>query len=270
MTNESVTARSLTRWPLPGISPARHLPCPPPSASRNTMSRPANPALPHTLAEAAVAIFADHGLAAARVADITDRAGTSKGAFYLHFESKEALYLQLCRAFFDDLRAEMQRYEECLCATFYPDFLAQVAAKDAALCEFLWRRRAELAMVIEGAAATPYAFLADEFLDLIEQVTRASMLRHHELLPESVRDGLDPDFGALMATGIMFMYARRMLRAEVMPDMAAQIARFRRLIAMGLMLHGVHPDELGALPVASESDASTRPPATLAPHEVHP
>ncbi len=45
--------------------------------------------------EAALDQFAAHGYEAASVDEICARAGVSKGAFYHHFESKQALFLAL-------------------------------------------------------------------------------------------------------------------------------------------------------------------------------
>jgi len=47
------------------------------------------------LLEAAVACFSEQGFDGASVADICGRAQVSKGAFYHHFESKQALFLEL-------------------------------------------------------------------------------------------------------------------------------------------------------------------------------
>lgn len=41
--------------------------------------------------EAAAQVFAEHGYATARIADILKAAGVTKGALYFHFDSKEAL-----------------------------------------------------------------------------------------------------------------------------------------------------------------------------------
>ncbi|MGN5376815.1 TetR family transcriptional regulator [Streptomyces lasalocidi] len=41
--------------------------------------------------EAAAAVFAERGYAAATIAEILERAGVTKGALYFHFDSKEAL-----------------------------------------------------------------------------------------------------------------------------------------------------------------------------------
>src|SRR5256885_1515256 len=63
------------------------------------MSRPADPNAKQALVAAARAEFARRGLRGARVEDITAACGLSKGAFYLHFESKEGLFQTLVEAF---------------------------------------------------------------------------------------------------------------------------------------------------------------------------
>src|SRR5574342_878463 len=45
--------------------------------------------------EAAITLFSNRGFSAASVDDICAEAGVSKGAFYHHFESKQALFLAL-------------------------------------------------------------------------------------------------------------------------------------------------------------------------------
>src|SRR3954454_3129836 len=63
------------------------------------MARPADPNARAALVTAARAEFARRGLVGARIEDITAACGLSKGAFYLHFESKEALFGDLVHAF---------------------------------------------------------------------------------------------------------------------------------------------------------------------------
>ena len=48
--------------------------------------------------EAAKAVFADHGLLDARIADIAKRAGVSYGSFYHYFESKEEVFREVAEA----------------------------------------------------------------------------------------------------------------------------------------------------------------------------
>ena len=49
-------------------------------------------ARPAEIVAAALAVFAERGFAAARLDDIALRAGVSKAALYLYFDTKEALF----------------------------------------------------------------------------------------------------------------------------------------------------------------------------------
>src|SRR5438132_4029244 len=80
------------------------------------MARPADPNAKEALVAAARAEFARKGLRGARIEDITGACGLSKGAFYLHFESKEALFGQLVESFIGEIastsdvrRGEMEK-----------------------------------------------------------------------------------------------------------------------------------------------------------------
>ena len=52
---------------------------------------------PRQILDAALAVFAEHGLAAARLDDIAKRAGLSKGTIYLYFPNKEELFREVVR-----------------------------------------------------------------------------------------------------------------------------------------------------------------------------
>src|SRR5215217_485637 len=52
---------------------------------------------PRQILEAAFAVFAEHGLAAARLDDVAKRAGLSKGTIYLYFPNKEELFREMVR-----------------------------------------------------------------------------------------------------------------------------------------------------------------------------
>ena len=52
---------------------------------------------PKQILDAALAVFADHGLADARLDDIARRAGLSKGTIYLYFPNKEELFREVVR-----------------------------------------------------------------------------------------------------------------------------------------------------------------------------
>src|SRR4051794_1460766 len=52
-------------------------------------------ARPQEILEAALAVFAERGFAAARMEQIAARAGVSKGTIYLYFDSKESVFRAL-------------------------------------------------------------------------------------------------------------------------------------------------------------------------------
>src|SRR5438128_11841330 len=52
---------------------------------------------PKQILDAALAVFAERGLAAARLDDIAKRAGVSKGTIYLYFANKEELFRGVVR-----------------------------------------------------------------------------------------------------------------------------------------------------------------------------
>src|SRR6476661_6171169 len=52
---------------------------------------------PRQILDAALTVFAEHGLAAARLDDIAKRAGLSKGTIYLYFPNKEELFREMVR-----------------------------------------------------------------------------------------------------------------------------------------------------------------------------
>jgi AcrR family transcriptional regulator len=54
-------------------------------------------ARPQEILDAALAVFAEKGFSAARMEDISRRAGITKGTLYLYFDGKEALFKALVR-----------------------------------------------------------------------------------------------------------------------------------------------------------------------------
>ncbi len=63
------------------------------------------------LVDAGMRVFAEKGFAAARVEDIVERTGQTKGAFYFHFRNKLDLLEHVIR-YRDELRAGWQRLPE--------------------------------------------------------------------------------------------------------------------------------------------------------------
>jgi AcrR family transcriptional regulator len=60
--------------------------------------------------DAAALCFAEKGYAETGVAEICDRAGVSKGAFYYHFESKQKVFLALLESWLADLQEMLAHF----------------------------------------------------------------------------------------------------------------------------------------------------------------
>src|SRR5512145_2325102 len=73
------------------------------------MARRPRPGAHEALLEAAREEFARVGLERARVEDIARRAGISKGAFYLHFRTKDAVFREIVQRFLGALEDHARR-----------------------------------------------------------------------------------------------------------------------------------------------------------------
>jgi len=89
-------------------------------------------ARPGEIVQAAFEVFAEKGFAAAKLDEIARRAGISKGALYLYFETKEDLFRAVVR---DAIAPNLDRVEAMLAqATIpFPDLLRLMFAQLAAM-----------------------------------------------------------------------------------------------------------------------------------------
>ena len=78
-----------------------------------------------SIMEAATSLFAREGYESTGVAEICERAGVSKGAFYYHFESKEAVFLALIDTWLNTL--EITLNDVTYQAKSVPDGLLEMA-----------------------------------------------------------------------------------------------------------------------------------------------
>lgn len=63
------------------------------------------------LIQASISLFVEKGFSATSIQDIVDRVGVTKGSFYYHFKSKEALLMHIQSSYIDDL---LRRQEKIL------------------------------------------------------------------------------------------------------------------------------------------------------------
>ena len=208
------------------------------------MARPANPVAHEALLEAARAEFARRGLGPARVEDIARRAGVSKGAFYLHFRTKEAAFEVILQRFLGVLEEHArrrheaeERFERAERSSSAPgDPIARridfECAADADLLEILWRNRQILA-AIEGATGRPFTRLLADFRRRMRGLV-ASRIREHQAAGRLRRD-VDAEVVADIVLGTYEDFGRRMIEMKTRPDLAGWARSLLLVVYQGVL-----------------------------------
>ncbi|MET0475640.1 MAG: TetR/AcrR family transcriptional regulator [Mycobacterium sp.] len=150
----------------------------------------AKPTAPRGLArgrviEAAVALFAEHGVHGTSLQMIADRVGVSKAAVYYQFHSKEDIALEVLRPSIEDI-ARFIRIADAL-----PDAQQRRAVAVSGLVEMVVRHR-KLAVMFYGDPAIDQLVMNEpEFKDVADRL--------RELL-----EGPDPDAVDRIAFSVFF------------------------------------------------------------------
>ena len=194
------------------------------------MGRPPRSGAHDALLEAARDEFARRGLERARVEDIARRAGISKGAFYLHFRTKDDAFREIVQRFLGALEDHARRRDETevqlagdvRAGPGREEALAHrieaETAIDADLLEVLWRNR-HILSAVDGASGKLYRELVSDF----RRRMRALVARH---LADDLRAGaalrpdVDPEVVADIVVGTYEDFARRMIDMKEKPDLA--------------------------------------------------
>jgi AcrR family transcriptional regulator len=184
------------------------------------MARPSDPNARSRLLEAAGRIFIEHGLDRAKVEDITRAAGLSKGAFYLHFKTKDDAFKEILGSALAELgqilgevegtRAEWSRKP-------YPELIEQWFDKDLRLFECLWKHRALMRLVLEGGGSPNYHHLIDLFAASAQQT--AERLIRCGIDCGYYRTDLDPKQAAAFVAGGYDRLARRLVHERRKPNL---------------------------------------------------
>jgi len=205
------------------------------------MARPARPDLHDALLDAARAEFALRGLDRARVEDIARRASASKGAFYLHFQSKEQAFEEILQRFMGALEDQARRREEAE-ASFRMAH-ARLAGRDlherqlkfdcdvdVELLEVLWRNR-QIVTVIESAGGAQYQRSVAEFRRRMQAFVSARMAEKQAT--GFVRRDVDPQVLGDILVGTYEGFARRMAGLKEKPDLSGWLRSFVQVIYDG-------------------------------------
>jgi AcrR family transcriptional regulator len=166
------------------------------------------------LLKAAEDVFAERGVVGAKVEDIARKAGLSKGAFYLHFESKEAALKQIVESWLARCASYFAAPAEYPETPDDPDALLDFCIeRDVQMYEFLWQSRTT--MWILRSCQGEYGYLFDDFKSDIQR-------RNREWLDQWRRDGwiraeANSELGATLMSGAYEELSLKMIKSEGRP-----------------------------------------------------
>jgi AcrR family transcriptional regulator len=183
------------------------------------------------LLRAAEAVFAEKGLAATKVEEITRRAGLSKGAFYLHFDSKAEAFTRVVESFLariNDIYRPPSAFSQLPeTAVGMVQFWVE---RDVELFEFLWQNRPIVSIL--GGCQGQWQYLFEAFhagvretcLKWIDEAKKRGFLR-----PE-----LDDQLAATIICGGYDELSHQMLVLRRKPDVRAWIERTLDILLRGI------------------------------------
>lgn len=227
------------------------------------MSRTARPGAHDEILEAARAEFVRAGLERARVEDIARRAGVSKGAFYLHFSTKQDAFKEILQRFLgamDATTSRRQAAEEAFQAELAgdrADLLRRLvefeAHSDLPFLEALWQHRSLLA-ALDGAGDRVFAEMIAGFRLRIRTFIAGRVAARQRL------GVLRPDVSAEVIGDVVFgayeAFGRHMGAMSEKPDLEAW-ARQILLVLYDGVLH--RPAKAGAArPAAAKKRRASR------------
>jgi AcrR family transcriptional regulator len=201
------------------------------------MPRPSDPHARARLLDAARAVFSERGLDRAKVEDITTRAQLSKGAFYLHFESKEEAFRELLSGVISHLEGQVNDSSAMQLASepgpeALADYLENCHVRNVEIYEFVWENRAIMAMVLEGGGSASYQHLIEEFALRAQRQTAA--LIQHGIDIGLYRSDLDVEAASAFIAGGFDRLARQLVRTQQKPDLDAMLREVQNLFLGGI------------------------------------
>lgn len=231
------------------------------------LARPADPHARAALIAAARQQFREHGIQKARIEDITAACGLSKGAFYLHFDSKEALFTEVVESFgkqMDGMFEERTAEEDAFFArrgTFRSRDFTERSARldelealqvkhDTIALELMWTMRDVIHVLMNGAQGTAFAGIIWHFVDREQKRVAEACDRLKKF--GAVRGDVSANSIAKLLIGGWVLLMCDMVACEAKPDFSAVIYEMNQLLGEGLT-----PRE----PVRNARLKSSRPPA---------
>lgn len=178
------------------------------------MSRIADPNAKSSLLRAAEAVFAERGVGGAKIEDIVKKAGVSKGAFYLHFESKEAALKQIIDAWLADCTGHFGPPGEYPLTPSDADTMLDFCIeRDVRIYEFIWKTR--MTMRVLRTCQGEYDHLFQAFRADMQSRNRAWLEQWQE--DGLFRPDVDISLAVALISGAYEELSLNVIRAERRP-----------------------------------------------------
>jgi AcrR family transcriptional regulator len=212
------------------------------------MPRHADPNAKDALVAAARAEFAKRGLRGARIEDITAACGLSKGAFYLHFKSKEALFGNLVDAFTVQMgtcagqrdsemasflaeEGAVTRRDFAELTPRYRRFLEMETSGDLRILELIWDYRDVVGVLLRGAQGTRFEGTIWEMTD--REVDRIKLNFDRFQGDHACRTDIPAEIFGSLIVGTYVLLGARMSRMAEKPDLAEWARSLHVLVREG-------------------------------------
>lgn len=184
------------------------------------------------------------GILRARIEDLTQACGLSKGAFYLHFESKEALFRELVTVLEAQIQQVRSTREQAWAALvgrglqahadpapFVAEALQLEGDGDRALLEMLWEWRDVTDVLLRGSQGTEFENVLWKMLDreVLRVEAQCAQMKQAGLL----RDDVQFEVVGSMIVGTYLLVARRMSTLPRKPDFEPWVRSLQAVIADG-------------------------------------
>jgi len=209
------------------------------------MPRPSDPHAKSRLLEAAERVFSEKGLDRAKVEDITTQAGLSKGAFYLHFDSKGDAFKELLSEVLSHLQAKMAASKASCLPSLGESLersLEESLTRDWEMFEFIWKNRALMRITLEGGRSADYQHLIEHFASNAQHDMEG--LLRQGIVSGVYRQDLDVEVAAAFIAGGYDRFARQLVRELKKPDLRNRLRELRWMVMAGVgtpaLIKGLH------------------------------
>jgi len=214
------------------------------------MARPADPNARTALLAATRRELVRAGLRGAHVEAITQACGLSKGAFYLHFESKEAAVRELVNGLMQQVDLLHGARVEAMARRFGsprqlarlrarlrdPAQRAAISAEEAAfdrqILELMWEWRDLVDVLLRGSQGTEFEGALWNVVD--RELERVSTILEFMRAVGLLRSDLPPVVTSSMVVGTWVVLVRQLAKLDERPDFTLWVGALQRLIGGGL------------------------------------